>query len=116
MSGTPFDVLVSGLRHESARQQVAAGNLANLDTPGFKAREVEFQNAFATALEHGDTEGAAALQPTVVEREGGAADATGNTVDLETEMHELRDASVRHRALTRMIELQLQRLKLAIGR
>ena len=35
-----FQVMQSKLRHDGARQAVLAQNIANVDTPGYKAREV----------------------------------------------------------------------------
>ncbi len=46
MSGISDAALVAALRRQMtisvARQVASAGNLANVDTPGFKAREVKF--------------------------------------------------------------------------
>lgn len=111
----PLDVLQAGLRAASLRQSVAAGNLANLDTPNFKARAVEFQSQFAQAVAVGDRAGATSLEPRIEERQGAQAAANGNTVDLETELYELRTAGADHRAIARLVDLSIQRLKLAIG-
>ena len=110
----PIDVLAAGLRHAALRQQVAAGNLANLHTPGFKAKEVKFNEAFSRALESGNREAATSLKPELIDQDR-AANANGNNVDLETEVMELQDAGVQHRALVRLINLALTCMRLAAG-
>lgn len=78
------------------RQAVAAGNLANADTPGYRAKEVLFADALegqlgsagalqplATHTHHlGATEGAGVLRDV----EGLAARRDGNTVQMEREL------------------------------
>ena len=85
------------LRGLALRGEVRANNVANLNTPGFRARDVDFQTALRTAVNSGTTDRVAA--PEVVAGNG-FPDANGNTVDLETEMvgmmkdQLLRDAMV----------------------
>ncbi len=110
----PIDVLAAGLRHAALRQRVAAGNLANLHTPGFKAKQVEFQQAFARALKSGNREQATSIEPRLVDQ-ARPANANGNNVDLENEIMELQDAGVQHRALARLINLSLTVMRLAAG-
>lgn len=85
------------LRGLALRGEVRAHNVANLNTPGFRARDVDFQAALRTAVATGTTDRMAAPQ---VVAGNGLPDASGNTVDLETEMvgmmkdQLLRDAMV----------------------
>ena len=54
MSGVSDTALVAALRRQMtiavARQVATAGNLANVDTPGFKAREVKFDSELEKQL------------------------------------------------------------------
>jgi len=54
MSGISDAALVAALRRQMtisvARQVASAGNLANVDTPGFKAREVKFDSELEKQL------------------------------------------------------------------
>ena len=49
--------VVTALRRQmtvaAAKQVVASGNLANIDTPGFKAKEFEFSDALTKQLAGG---------------------------------------------------------------
>ena len=69
------------LRALAQRAEVNAHNVANLNTPGFRATKVEFEAALADAI----TSGTPADAPQTTDA-GGTPDGTGNTVDLETEM------------------------------
>jgi flagellar basal-body rod protein FlgB len=74
-----------------AKQVAAAGNLANIDTHGFKAREVSFDDALdeqtglvATRPNHiGTPKGAAGI---VMREAEGPARRDGNTVQLDHEL------------------------------
>ena len=77
----------------AARQAVAASNLANASTPGYKAREADFEQTLDGKL--GDNlqltnarhmAGVEPAGPASHESEGLAARADGNTVQLDREL------------------------------
>jgi flagellar basal-body rod protein FlgB len=77
------------------KQAVAAGNLANLDTPGYKTKEVLFADALDQAMApapltatHPDHFGHLAGRPgaDVRETEGLAARRDGNNVQMDREL------------------------------
>jgi flagellar basal-body rod protein FlgB len=82
-----------------ARQTVAASNLANLDTPGYKAREATFSDALdgqlstvvKTAPNH--LNGTAASGAGTAEVAGLAARRDGNNVQLDREMLAMSNAA-----------------------
>jgi flagellar basal-body rod protein FlgB len=86
--------------HASARQSVVANNIANADTPGFKARDTQpFEKVYsvsdssvalrATRPQHFQSEqtqqGSGTLNRHLVETSG-ASSPNGNSVSLEEEM------------------------------
>ena len=91
--------------HASARQSVIAENIANADTPGYKARDMDsFANSFATRTEHVRTArplraGHIPLTNSVdgfsihEEAAFGSESPNGNSVSLEDQM--IRAAEVR---------------------
>ena len=85
------------LRGLSMRADVRANNLANVNTPGFRGQRVDFETALRGALRGGDR--APAAPPSVLP-DMAMPNASGTTVDLETEMvgmmkdNLLRDAMV----------------------
>lgn len=73
---------ISTLDLLSQRGSVRAHNIANAETPGFRAKHVDFESTLAEAVRRGrpdQVEPNVVAAPTVV-------DARGNSVDLETEM------------------------------
>ena len=72
--------LTSALNGLSQRQRAIADNIANVNTPGYKAKVVDFEKALATSVARGDGHVTASvresLSPTRLD---------GNNVNLDTE-------------------------------
>ena len=75
-----------------AKQVASAGNLANVDTPGYKAKEVTFSDALRSKLAPTNSTFPAArtagpaVDITVKDAEGLPARRDGNTVQLDREL------------------------------
>lgn len=91
------------------RHNVLAGNLANADTPGFVARDVDFARAMAEAASPapaGETAtghiplggGAIAARPVAVGAAGGSPGADGNTVDADRTLVALAENGLQYGA------------------
>jgi flagellar basal-body rod protein FlgB len=101
---------LSGL---AARQRTIANNVANVDTPNFKASEVRFEDTLRTALSRGNSKIApsdAALQAgvkrtTMMEATSSRGD--GNNVDIEREMEMLAEANLMYSALTQTMSSRI---------
>ncbi len=86
-----------------ARQVVAAGNLANVDTPGYRAREIEFDRALdgqlggslpITTTHHAHlAPGSSAAAPAERDADGLSPRRDGNTVQLDRELLSMAEAS-----------------------
>jgi flagellar basal-body rod protein FlgB len=96
--------LIRQLSLAAAKQAVAAGNLANLDTPGYRARELTFSDALERQLgiapltlagtQAGHLAGSRVAQSTdTVEASGLPARFDGNTVQLDRELLSMVKAS-----------------------
>lgn len=124
-----FDRLLGS--HEQAlyllgeRAGVLASNLANADTPGFKARDVDFQavlkgvahGALAPAADHPrhirtapPAGGGAALQYRVP----GQAALDGNTVDAQVEQAAFAENAVRYQATLRFLQRRFDGIRTAL--
>ena len=68
------------------RQRVHAGNLANQNTPGFKARAVAFEEAFNQALDHGGLDAALAVDPELTVPQTTPSQPDGNDVAVDNEV------------------------------
>ncbi|MGE3957503.1 MAG: flagellar basal body rod protein FlgB [Vicinamibacterales bacterium] len=69
------------LNRAVARQQVAASNLANIDTPGYRTKDVQFAEALDASLS-----ATTADAPILADVDGLAARRDGNTVQLDREL------------------------------
>lgn len=80
------------LNQAVARQTIAASNLANLDTPGYRTRDVSFDDALDDqlgGLQRTGTSvppGSGGGTPTVVEAQGLPSRRDGNNVQLDREL------------------------------
>jgi flagellar basal-body rod protein FlgB len=114
-----------GLRAQ--RQQVIASNIANADTPNYKARDLDFRAALEAALRPGATAGALArTAPGHLGGGAGAGDAAllyrqtvqasvdGNSVDLDVERAQFADNALRYEANLMFISGQIRGLLSAI--
>ena len=111
----------------SQRQKVLAGNIANADTPGFKARDFDFAAALSEA--RGDSSGAARTsqrhinanttadgqpQITLMWRNAEQPSLDGNTVDLDRERANFADNAMRYEATLRFINSDVKTMLSAI--
>ena len=97
----------------SSRQRTIANNVANVDTPNFKASEVRFEDALKSAISRGrsgvspdpSTLKAATTRATRTEATSTRAD--GNNVDIEREMEMLGEANLTYSALTQVMSARI---------
>jgi flagellar basal-body rod protein FlgB len=80
------DVAITTLRAAmtglAARQKVTANNIANVETPGFTASQVDFESSLAQAVSDGNPADFAVSQSATTD----AAGQDGNNVSLENEV------------------------------
>jgi flagellar basal-body rod protein FlgB len=73
--------LTTALDALSQRQRVSANNIANIETPNFKAGQVSFEDSLRDAVAAGDPSSAT----TTVTSTNDPVTANGNNVNLDTE-------------------------------
>lgn len=90
-----FDAISAGLSRaltfHQKRHEILASNVANVETPGYRARDLDFKDALATAFEVG-VEGEAApavSEARLIDHPSGSMRPDGNTVDIDMEMARL---------------------------
>jgi flagellar basal-body rod protein FlgB len=88
----------------SARQRLVASNIANADTPGYHARDIDFQAELRNA-------GGA---PLAVEVAGLAARNDGNNVSLDREARLLSENALRFQLASTLARGQLRLVRSAI--
>ena len=88
--------LQSAIGGLSLRQQVTANNIANLETPGFSASRVDFENSLSDALSVGDPTRAAVTTRAT----GDPAGVNGNNVNLDDEVVLATETGLQQKLLT----------------
>lgn len=112
----------------SRRQQVVASNIANIDTPGYKTRDVSFHLTMQEILS-GDPlplntrkpeaellQGRApiAMEPEVFETSGLPMRADRNNVDIDREMLKLSETSFTYAVATQLLRSKFRTISSAI--
>ena len=92
------------------RQRVSADNIANVMTPGFQARRVEFEQALSGAVAAGDP---AAAEITTTGT-GAQPREDGNNVQLETETSSMMRSGLQFQALAQAVTFKHNVLRSAI--
>ena len=120
----------TALSLRAQRQQLLASNIANADTPNYKARDIDFSSALQSALASAgqapselDKTSAAHLNAPDTTSSGAApllyrsvqqGSVDGNTVDMDTERNQFADNAIRYEASLTMISGQIKSLLAAI--
>ena len=105
--------LAAALRGADARQGALAGNLANVDTPGYVRKDVDFHDALSAAV--GSGESPSGLSFAAQDDSSAAVRADGNSVDVDKENSELAQNALEYDALTRVASARIDILKTARG-
>jgi flagellar basal-body rod protein FlgB len=100
------------LKAQSERQRVVAHNIANVNTPGFRAGQLDFEGSLAEALSRRNG-GVARAQHSATNDPAGL---NGNNVSLEKELEALDKSNLHYDALTNALNAKFNRLRTAIGR
>lgn len=106
------EFLAAALRGLEAQRRAAEHNIANVETPGFKARKVSFQDALRDAMEAGNP--SAAGISTTQSTAPGRID--GSNVELDDEMRSLELNALQQQLINSAINARYTRLRTAIGR
>ena len=125
----PVDTLQRGLSAAWTRNAVIRNNIANVETPNFKASDVEFETLMARAIDGGGFKGTkthprhidigtgniASIKPQIVERKNLSMRMDGNNVDIEDENVKLAQNSLYYNTLLEKMNSEIRRLRMAIA-
>lgn len=108
------------------RLELIAGNIANADTPGYKARDIDFRAALEALLADGNAGSMQRAHALHQAAPGQAVNAEslyrvpnlpsldGNTVDSQLEQAAFNEASVRYQASLDFLDARVQGLRKAL--
>lgn len=89
----------------SVRQRLVGANLANLDTPGYRTKDIDFHFEFVSA----------ATAPHVIEPEGLVVKNDGNDVSLNRETRLLAENALRFNAASTLLKGEMRMVRRAIS-
>jgi flagellar basal-body rod protein FlgB len=128
MAESIFGIHERALQVRSARGEVLANNLANADTPNFKARDIDFREALSQAQQQGS--GSSAMKTTHARHMSGFAEATtesflkyrlptqpsldGNTVETHVEKAKFMENAMQHQATLEFIDSKISGIRGAL--
>jgi flagellar basal-body rod protein FlgB len=121
----------TALNLRAQRQQLLASNIANADTPNYKARDIDFSSALQGALSKNGNAQAPDLAKTAPGHVDGKSDSSiggvpllyrnavqgnvdGNTVDMDVERGQFADNAIRYEAGLTLISQQIKNMLAAI--
>jgi flagellar basal-body rod protein FlgB len=111
------------------RQQIIASNIANADTPQYKAKDIDFNQALQSAI-YGKQDNDVTLAKTSsrhIDGAGGSGTGVlkfrtekqsavdGNTVDMDTERAAMAENSIQYEVLTKLISDRFSGIRAAIA-
>ena len=136
MPSSPIDRLTASLDFQATalslhaeRAKVLASNIANADTPNYRAKDFDFNQALAAATAQSESAsvplrthpahlsgaGGTAPAPVLQYRQPLQAALDGNSVDLDTERAAFAENSVRYEATLRFLNGQIKTMLSAIN-
>ena len=110
MNDVTMTALHSALRGLSTRQRVISDNIANIQTPGFRAGRVDFEATLAEALSGG---GSPVVEATLG-RSTAATRLDGNNVNLDDETMAMLETTMRYEFTVRAMTEKFALLRTAI--
>jgi flagellar basal-body rod protein FlgB len=99
------------LKLRGQRQEILASNVANADTPNYKAVDIDFAQALKAAT---STHNGPAPAPSLLYRNPTQPSIDGNTVELDAERAQFADNSVRYEAALKFLNAQLKTMLTAL--
>ena len=117
-----IDALATALNFRQMRQEIISSNIANSETPGYKAKRIDFEDALARALNvdganslktnsdrHFDVGGGSIsdTEPEIYEDPNGEVSINGNTVDRDKEMAMMAENKVLYDAAIQLLNKKL---------
>ena len=122
VSDKTLQALAAGMKFREMRQEIISSNVANADTPDYKAKRLDFEKALARALDVDNhlsmkvedeqhynvgSGGFENLEPEIYDDPNGVVNESGNTVNREEEMSLMAQNKVMYDALVQLMNKKL---------
>jgi len=122
--------LAAAIKFREMRQKIISSNVANADTPDYKAKVLDFEDALGRALdvdgqmslhttnqEHYNVGGGGfgGLTPEIYDDPNGIQSDDGNTVDMEKELSNMMDNKIQYDAAVNLLNKKLALMKYTLN-
>ncbi|MGB6228576.1 MAG: flagellar basal body protein [Litorimonas sp.] len=112
-----LDLASNMARHAATRHSVISQNIANADTPGYKAKDIaDFAEVMKTRAQTGKTGAALMTDPMSIVERPSVGSPNGNTVSLEDELMRGVQAQNDHQLAVSVYRSTLSMMKAAVGK
>lgn len=118
MSDVPMiSTLESFLQLTTSRQRLVSTNMANVDTPGYHTRDINFQQELNRAVQVSSINGGASptLSPVVQEQPGLMERPDGNNIDMDREGLLMAETQLQYQMGVSLIKDQFHQILSAIN-
>jgi flagellar basal-body rod protein FlgB len=110
ISDVTSEAMLASIRGLDTRASAIKDNIANVETPGYQARVVDFESSLINALADGDP----ASATTSVSRSIAPTRLNGNNVAIDSEMTRLTDTELRQQLSINALNAKYRLLRTAI--
>jgi flagellar basal-body rod protein FlgB len=105
MANDTFNVLQSIMDVASFRQKILSSNIANADTPGYKAQDISFQSELNKALNGSKGSYAVFDSPSSMNNRD------GNTVSVDVEMTKVAENQLMYSSAVQLLTMKFRMMK-----
>lgn len=109
-TGSHYNLLKGALDASAMRQEMISSNISNVNTPGYKAKRVEFEETLKSVMDgsgmkrthdnHFGVSDVSSVAPEIKAQTGNRINEDGNNVAIDTEMAELSANAIYYQALS----------------
>ena len=125
-----IQTLAAALKMREMRMEVIASNIANAETPGYKAKRLDFEDALQRAIDvdgnlsmkskddrhfNVGSGGFNNLEPRIYEDPSGVVSPNGNTVNREQEMVRMQENRLMYDAAVQLLNKRLGQMKYVLS-
>ncbi len=113
--------LTESLKGLSKRNDLIAGNIANIETPGYKAKDIDFESTLKRHLTE-NSNGVSEVQPlnssfnkfTIRNKVGLHEDINGNNVDIDKEMVAMTENKMKYDLVIEALKAEFKLLSIVV--
>jgi flagellar basal-body rod protein FlgB len=110
-----IDLLGSALNASEKSHRVVSQNIANVNTPGYKTKQLDFETLMEQLAQGGEEQSSAEVELPVDEVEGLAERLDGNNVNLEKEVAKLKQNALAFQTYSQLLSSRVSTMRRAIS-